>query len=184
LARLLWCGRSACRHGQPPRRSSPLTTPSSSPQGASDGLQFANNLLSTNRSAYGLADEDLSLVVCLRHQSAAFAFSDVIWSKHGKALADSVRYTDPVTKEAPLANPLTAAPRNPIAALAKRGVVFAICDLSSHRLSRLLAGPGGDADAMYKQMAANPVPNGRFVPAGVAALTRAQEYGYSLLVAG
>lgn len=156
----------------------------SSPKGIADGSMFGNNIFTAHSNAYGLGDSDVAMVICLRHQSAAFAFTDAIWSKYGKALADSVSYVDPVTKEAPLANPYMAAPRNTFATLAKRGVVFAICDMSTHRLSRLLAGQGGDADAMYKQMVANAIPNGRFVSAGVVALTHAQEYGYSLLVAG
>jgi hypothetical protein len=42
----------------------------------------------------------------------------------------------------------------------------------------------GDAEAMYKTMAANAIASSRFVSAGVVALTRSQEYGYSLLYAG
>ena len=47
-----------------------------------------------------------------------------------------------------------------------------------------ITGPDGDADAIYKTMAANLIANARFVPAGVIAVTRSQEYGYSLLYAG
>jgi intracellular sulfur oxidation DsrE/DsrF family protein len=155
-----------------------------SPSGAAEGMQYANNLFTANDSGYGLGDGDLAIVLCLRHQSAVFAFSDAIWSKHGKALAESVEYTDPRTKEAPLANPFTAAPRDALGTLAKRGVQFAVCNLSTRRLSRLLAGAGGDAEAMYKTMVANVIPSGRIVPAGVVAATRSQEYGYSLLFAG
>jgi len=35
-----------------------------------------------------------------------------------------------------------------------------------------------------KELTANLVPNGHLVAAGVIATTRAQEYGYTLLVAG
>jgi hypothetical protein len=156
----------------------------STPRGAGDGIQYANNLFSANKSGYGLNDEDLAIVLCLRHQAALFAFNDVIWAKHGKALSDSASYVDPRTKEAPLANPYVAAPRSALPTLAKRGVQIAVCDLSTRRLSRLLAGQGGDVDAMYAQMTSNGVPNARFVPAGVVALTRAQEYGFSVLISG
>jgi hypothetical protein len=154
------------------------------PRGAGEGILYANNIFNANKSGYGLNDEDLAIVLCLRHQSALFAFNDVIWAKHGKALSDSASYVDPRTKEAPLANPYTAAPRNALPTLAKRGVQIAVCDLSTRRLARLLAGTGGDADAMYAHLIANGVPNSRFVPAGVVALTRAQEYGFSVLVSG
>jgi intracellular sulfur oxidation DsrE/DsrF family protein len=154
------------------------------PRGAADGLQYAVNLFTANKSGYDLGDEDIAIVICLRHQSALFAFTDAIWSKHAKTLADSVSYVDPRTNQAPLANPHTAAPADRIGTLARRGVQFAICDLSTRRLARLLAGADGDVDAMYKQMAGSVIPNGRLVPAGVVAVTRAQEYGYSLLHAG
>lgn len=154
------------------------------PRGAGDGIQYANNVFIANKSGYDLNDEDVAIVLCLRHQAALFAFNDVVWAKHGKALADSVGYVDPRTKEAPLANPYTAAPRNALPTLAKRGVQVAVCDLSTRRLARMLAGTGGDADAMYAHLTANGVPNSRFVPAGVVALTRAQEYGFSVLISG
>jgi intracellular sulfur oxidation DsrE/DsrF family protein len=156
----------------------------STPRGAGEGIQYANNLYSANKSGYGLNEEDLAIVLCLRHQAALFAFNDVVWSKHGKALSDSANYVDPRTKEAPLANPYTAAPRNALPTLAKRGVQIAVCDLSTRRLARMLAGAGGDTEAMYAHLTANGVPNSRFVPAGVVALTRSQEYGFSVLISG
>src|SRR5262245_11964583 len=50
-----------------------------SPSGAAEGMQYANNLFTANDSGYGLGDGDLAIVLCLRHQSAVFAFSDAIW---------------------------------------------------------------------------------------------------------
>jgi intracellular sulfur oxidation DsrE/DsrF family protein len=155
-----------------------------SPNGASEGLLFANNLFTANKSGYGLEDHELAIVICLRHQSAVFGFNNVVWGTHGKAFADSVKYTDPRSAEPPQANPYASASRDTIGTLAKRGVHFAVCDLSTRRLSRLIAGTGGDADASYKMLVANGVPNSHFVPAGVVAVTRAQEHGFSLLSAG
>ena len=43
---------------------------------------------------------------------------------------------------------------------------------------------GASKDNVYKDLVASAIPNGRFVPAGVVAVTRAQEYSYSLLSAG
>ena len=83
----------------------------------------------------------------------------------------------------PNTNPYNAAPRSAFDALAKRGVQFMVCDTASHRFARMLAG-SGDGEAVYKDMAANMIPNSRFVPAGVIGTTRAQEYGYSLLFVG
>jgi hypothetical protein len=41
----------------------------------------------------------------------------------------------------------------------------------------------GDADALYKEFASNLIPNSHLVAAGVVAVNRAQEYGYTLLTA-
>ena len=152
--------------------------------GAGEAVGFANNLYTTNKDAYGLEDADLAIIMCLRHSATVFAFTDVLWSKHGKAMADAAKYTNPRATEPPTANPYTVAPRDAFGALIKRGMQFAVCNTATRRFSRALAGPDGDAEAMYKTMAANMIPSSRFVPAGVAALTRSQEYGYSLLYAG
>jgi hypothetical protein len=39
----------------------------------------------------------------------------------------------------------------------------------------------GNADAVYKELVANTIPNSHMVAAGVVAVNRAQEYGFSLL---
>jgi len=152
--------------------------------GAGEAVAFANNLYTANKDAYGIEEADLAMVMCLRHSATVFAFTDAIWSKHGKALADSSKYTNPRSTEPPSANPYTVAPRDAFGALTKRGMQFAVCNSASRRISRALAGADGDADAMYKTMVANMIPSSRLVPAGVVALTRSQEYGYSLLYAG
>jgi intracellular sulfur oxidation DsrE/DsrF family protein len=122
------------------------------------------------------------MVICLRHSATVFAFTDPIWAKHGKAMADAVKYTSR-SGETPTANPYNAAPRSAFDGLAKRGVQFMVCDTASHRFARMLAG-SGDGEAVYKEMAANMIPSSRLVPAGVVGVTRAQEYGYSLLSVG
>jgi intracellular sulfur oxidation DsrE/DsrF family protein len=152
--------------------------------GAGEAVAFANNLYTANKDAYGIDEADLAMVMCLRHSATVFAFTDVIWSKHGKAMADASKYNNPRATEPPTANPYTAAPRDAFGALTRRGMQFAVCNSASHRFSRALAGPDGDAEAMYKTMVANMIPRSRLVPAGVVALTRSQEYGYSLLYAG
>lgn len=150
--------------------------------GVGEALGFAGNLFTGNKSGYDLGDSDLAMVICLRHSATVFAFSDPIWAKHGKALADAVKYTSR-TGETPTANPYNAAPRSAFDGLAKRGVQFMVCDTASHRFARMLAG-SGDGEAVYKEMAANMIPSSRFVPAGVVGVTRAQEYGYRLLYVG
>ena len=151
--------------------------------GVSEAMMFANNLLTANKSGYDLNDTDLAIVITLRHFATAFAFTDAIWAKYGKALTDGAEYKPP-SGETPLVNPYNRAPRTPLNALAKRGIHFAICNMATRRISRQSAGSGGDAEAIYKELVVSAIPNGHFMAAGVVAVTRAQEYGYSLLHAG
>ncbi len=72
-----------------------------------------------------------------------------------------------------------------IDAVTKHGAYFAVCDTATHFLSTQLAGAtGGAADAIYKDLTTNLIPNSRLVAAGVMTVTRSQEHGYSVLHAG
>lgn len=76
---------------------------------AGAGILYANNLYVANKSGYALAESDVAVVVCLRHFATVFAFNDAIWSKYGKAMSDTVQFTDPKSKQAPAANLLNSA---------------------------------------------------------------------------
>jgi len=155
-----------------------------SAQGVPEALHFAFNVYTGNKSMYGLDEADLAVVIVLRHSATAFGYSDAIWAKHGKALAAATRYTDPKSSEPPKANPFNATGTEAIGEMAKRGVQFGVCDTASHGLSRRIAGPGGDADAVYKEMVASMIPSSHLMVAGVIGVTRAQEYGYSVVHVG
>ncbi len=154
-----------------------------SASGVSDVLRFAGNTYNANKSAYNLEQTDLAVIVILRHSATAFGYGDIVWSKHGKALAGSTKYADPNSAEPPKGNPYNAAPRRALDELVKRGVRFGVCDMASHAISRALAG-SGDAEATYKEIITDLRPSSRLVPAGVIAVTRAQEYGYSVVHVG
>lgn len=162
---------------------------SASAAGGSDALLYANNLFVANKSGYDLDEPELAIVVCFRHRSTVFAFSNAMWAKYGEPMARAARYEVADGQPAPTTNPHLSrgqrvSPRA-IDGLATRGVQYAICDMATHSVARQLAtAVAGDADAIYEELRANPVPNGRFVSAGVVGLTRAQEYGYSVLFAG
>ena len=65
-------------------------------------------------------------------------------------------------------------------ALIKKGVHFAVCQMASrHIAGRIAQATGGETDAILKEIGANLVPNGHFVSAGIVAVNRAQEKGYS-----
>jgi intracellular sulfur oxidation DsrE/DsrF family protein len=157
------------------------------PDALEDAIQFAGNFYSANRSDYGLETADLAVIVCMRHRSAPFAFNDAIWAKYGATLAKRAEFVDPKTQEAPKVNFFTpVAPAAParargLAGLMRLGVQFAICNLSTHGIAGMIAGAtGGTADAIYKELAANLIDKARLVPAGIVAVNRAQERGYSI----
>jgi hypothetical protein len=61
---------------------------------------------------------------------------------------------------------------------------LAICEMATHGLAgSIAADTGGTEDAVYRELVANAIPNARMVAAGVLAVNRAQEYGYTLLTA-
>lgn len=158
-------------------------------RGAAEAVLYANNLFEANKTGYALTDSDVAVVICLRHFATAFAFTDAIWAKHGKAMSGMLEFTDPKTKQPPATNLLYSADYgmampnlgNTLPAVTKRGVQFAVCDMATHFFAMQLAGPGGNADAVYKELAASLIPGSHLVPAGVVAVNRAQERGYTLL---
>jgi intracellular sulfur oxidation DsrE/DsrF family protein len=162
------------------------------PDRLEDAIQFAGNYYTANKNGYGLDSADLAVVIVMRHRSAPFAYNDAMWAKYGGTLARRADFTDPKTKEAPKVNYFTpSAPSasgaeaparaRGIAGLVKLGVQFAICDLSTHAIAGLIARDHGiTAEAAYKEITANLIGNGRLVPAGIVAVNRAQERGYSI----
>lgn len=152
---------------------------SASNKGGSDAVLYASNLFMANKSGYGLEDGDIATVVCFRHYSTIFGYNNAMWAKYGATIAKSSEYTMPNSAE-PTTNPIRS-----IDALAKRGVHFAVCGMATRRVASLIAtATGGKTDEILKELSDNLVANGHLASAGVVATTRAQEYGYSLLVAG
>jgi len=160
--------------------------------GGGEALLFANNLFNANKSAYSLGEQDMAIIIVMRHFATPFAFTDTIWAKYGKPMSAIIKFTDPKTQEAPTTN-LYNSPAYGLAlpnlgttidSLIKRGVQFAICDVATHFAAAQIAGANGNADAIYKEFTVNTIPNSRFVPAGVVAVNRAQERGYTLIYAG
>ncbi len=162
---------------------------SSSPEGFGWALQFANNYFTANQDSYGLKDADLAVVIIARHRATEFAYTDSIWAKYGKEITGHSEYMDPKTKEAPVINPYLATgdgyPQSgKMNALIKKGVQFAVCGMSSRGISgRIAQATGGKTDEIFKEITANLIPNSHLVPAGVLAVNRAQEHGYSFIFA-
>jgi hypothetical protein len=160
--------------------------------GAGEGMLYANNLYVANKSGYQLNESDVAVVVCLRHFATVFAYNDAIWAKYGKAMSDLVQFMDPKTKQAPASNLLNAADYgtalpnfgSTIDSVVKRGTHFAVCDMASNFISgQVAAAVKANPQEVYKEFMANLVPNSHLVAAGVVAVNRSQEYGYTLLTA-
>lgn len=165
---------------------------SATPNGGAEALLFANNLYNAQQDAYSGSPADFAMVVCLRHLSTPFGYVDGIWEKYGAAFNSLMQFPDPDTGQAPTRNLMNSADHpglpnmgNTIDSLVARGTQFAICNAATLFISgQVAAATGASADDVYQELVAGAIPNSRFVPAGVMAATRSQEYGYSLLYAG
>lgn len=164
----------------------------STASGAGSALLYAFNLYLANKSAYSLPERDVAVVVCLRHSGTAFGFNDAMWGKYGKSMNATPQMIDPKTKEPPKTNLFSSVDYGlaltnygvTIESLVKQGAQFAICEMASRGLAGSIAADTGTGfDAVYKELIANTIPNSRMVSAGVLAVNRAQEYGYTLLTA-
>jgi intracellular sulfur oxidation DsrE/DsrF family protein len=153
------------------------------------GLRFASNYLKANEDGYGLKDSDLALVIIARHKSTSFGYNDAIWAKYGKQLSEQAEFTDPKTKQPPTVNVFAAArdgsgQADTIDALVQNGVHFAVCQMATRAIAgRIARATGAEADSIFKEITANLVGNAHLVPAGIVAVNRAQEHGYSYVYA-
>ena len=160
---------------------------------AGAGVLYANNLYVATASGYMLKEPDVAVVVCLRHFATVFAYNDAMWKKYGQAMSDLVHFTDPKTKQAPTTNLLLTATDYgqalsnagvTITSVVARGTHFAVCDMATKMVSRAVASATkAEPEAVYTELVRNLIPNSHLMAAGVVAVNRAQEYGYTLLTA-
>jgi intracellular sulfur oxidation DsrE/DsrF family protein len=146
-------------------------------EGLSEALLFANNFMIVNRTEYGLSNSDLAVIIVVRHRSTAFAFNDAMWAKYGAQMG-------------PMAGvaAATSNPRNAggftMDALARQGVQFAVCAMATMGLASSIAEAAGEStEKINRELTSNLIANARMVPAGIVAVNRAQERGYSLVTA-
>jgi len=151
-------------------------------------MQFATNYFTANQTAYGLKDSDLAVIIVARHKATSFAYNDAIWAKYGKQLSEQAEYVDPKTNEAPKINIYgpagETAQAGKMEALIKKGVQFAVCGTSTRGIATRIAKANNlEVDAVVKEITSNHIGNSRMVPAGILAVNRAQERGYSFIYA-
>ena len=151
-------------------------------------LQFATNYFAANQEVYGLKESDLAVVIVARHKSTSFAYNDAIWAKYGKQISEQAEFMDPKTKEPPKINVYGPAGETAQAgrmdALIKKGVQFAVCQMSTRGIAgRIAKANGVETDSVVKEITANLIGNAHMVPAGILAVNRAQERGYTFIYA-
>ena len=158
--------------------------------GLGNAIAFAENFYRTNKADYGVENGELAVVIVVRHRSAAFGYNDAMWAKYGATLAARAKVDDPKTKQPPAVNLYNSTgygeliPNRGITmeSLAKLGVQFAVCTLSTRANAGLIArAVGSTPDAIFTELTANLVSNARLVPAGVVTVSRAQEHSYTFV---
>jgi intracellular sulfur oxidation DsrE/DsrF family protein len=152
---------------------------SASMHGGPNALRYASNIVTTHEEAYSGTAADLAIVVCFRHESTPYGFDDAMWAKYGASFDSAAK---------PTTNPMNVATASnggsSIGSVVAKGVQFAICMRATRAYAGGLARRAGvPVDQVVDELMAGAIPNSRFVPAGVMAVTRSQEYGYSLLYA-
>ena len=176
-----WLDQTGARHRQ--------VFDTISPEGVARALTFTHTFYVANKDAYGLEPKDLAVLMILRAGSTGFGFNDKMWAKYFVGMAKRAKVIDPVTKDAPVINIYNAADRAKLLptngltleALAGMGGRFAICSVATRHLAKALAtDTGGNADAIFAELAANTIVGARLAPAGIIAVNRAQEHHYAL----
>lgn len=155
-----------------------------------DAILFANNFIRVNRADYGLQNNDLAVVIVVRHRSTPFGYNDAMWAKYGTAIAARAGVEDPKTKMEPKINIFNSGDFGELLSnrgitldsLFKQGLQLAVCATSTRGYATSIAqSVAGNADTIFNELIANLVSNSRMVPAGIVAVNRAQERGYSLV---
>lgn len=173
-----------------PKVAHRIVIDSAFPAGGGAALLYANNNFAANKSGYGLETDDIAVIVVLRHLATPFAYTDAMWAKYGAAFSEIIDFKDPKTNAPPVTNLYNSGGAGmsnrgvTIPSLVARKVQFAVCGSATRFMSNAVAQrTKGEAEAIYQEIAANLIPNSHLMAAGVVAVNRAQEYGYTLLTA-
>lgn len=143
-------------------------------------LRWAQTFLDTQKSSYGRADKDSTVIVGLNGKSVGLAFNDAMWAKH--PIAETLGMTG-------TRNPAGPTGSNAVADLISRGVIILVCR-NSLRASgqRFLPEPQrNDAaarTAFGAEVTANLLPGVEIVPAMIVTLQMAQDRGCRYVYAG
>ena len=162
------------------------------PHASPEGLPFAWSrvFLMTNK-ALGVADDDVTAVLVLRHEAIPFAMGHELWAKY--KFGEVFKVEDNATKAPAVRNPFfqpkegeMKLPVMAIEELQKSGVLIGICDMAMTFYSKVVFSPkmNMDADVIKKDWVAGILPGIQIVPSGVIAVNRTQEHGCTYCFGG
>jgi hypothetical protein len=160
------------------------------PDGFGEAIAFASNFIRVNQTDYAVPSNELAIIIVARSRSTPFAYNDAMWDKYGVPLAARANFTDPKTRQAPKLNVYKSEEYGDqlptrgttLDSLLKQGAQLAVCQVATRGFAGAIADAvGGKTDTIYEELVANIVNNARMVPAGIVAVNRAQERGYSLV---
>jgi intracellular sulfur oxidation DsrE/DsrF family protein len=121
----------------------------------------------------------------------SLGFDDAMWEKYGQFFSRVTRITALNSDEPPSMNPMNIEVSsysnrgNTLEIIRNRGIQYAVCSKATQSMSNLIASnTGAAAEDIFQELTQHNIRTSRFVPAGVVATTRSQEYGFSLAVCG
>jgi intracellular sulfur oxidation DsrE/DsrF family protein len=150
-------------------------------------LAWPRVFLMTNKQV-GVADNDMTAVVVLRHSAIPIAMNDGLWAKY--KFGEVFKVEDPKTKASSTRNFYRLwedfmLPECGVVALQKSGVLLGVCDMALTVYSSNVAKEMNiDPTECKKEWVAGLLPGIQIVPSGVLAVNRAQEHGCTYCFAG
>lgn len=153
-------------------------------------LMETANYLNTYPKAYGVDARDVNAIVAAHGNMMGMAIGDAIWAKY--RLGEIANFKDPRT-EAPATRNIylregegeLMGPGFSVSSLARRGVIFLVCNTSLAQASRALASRTNQQQAdVHRELVDALVPGAVLVAAMIIAINRAQERGCTYLYCG
>lgn len=150
-------------------------------------MTYANNFFEVNRNDYGLEYGDVAVILVARHFSTPFAFNDAMWEKYGTSWVSMTNFTDPRTGEQARENLYNAGAVPGLGnrgmtldSMFEKGMKIALCQVATRGITGVAARAlGVDPDDVYEEVLDNLLTGVQPVPAGIVAVNRAQERGYT-----
>jgi len=141
-------------------------------------IRWAQTFLDTQKTAYGIREQDCTVIVGLNGRSIGWFFNDALWAKYpsiGEVMGTAGSSANPN--------------RNAIASLAGRNVILLACANSIRASGGRFLAPEQRTDperarAFGDEVRANLLPGIEVVPAMIVTLQQAQERGCRYVYAG